>query len=201
MTLTDRINGVLRRVPQWSVYIVCLLPVPWLLYLAQTGGLGREPIKGLEHELGELALKFLILGLGVTPLRRYLGLNALKFRRTLGLLAFVYVLLHVLVWLVLDIGDLSQIWADILKRPFITIGMAALVLMTPLALTSNTWSLRRLGPAWHKLHRLVYGVAILGAVHFVMVKKVWELEPLIYLGVILALIALRLPGQRIRRTT
>ncbi len=196
MSITDRINGFARRVPTWAVYILYLLPVPWLLYLAQTGGLGREPIKALEHELGEIALQLLIIGLTITPLRRFFGVNLLKFRRTFGLLAFTYVVLHLLVWLVLDVGILSQIWNDILKRPYITIGMLALVLMVPLAITSNNWSVRRLGPAWRKLHRLTYAAVVLAAVHFIMVKKVWELEPLVYLGVILCLLALRFPKRR-----
>lgn len=196
MQVVDHINVFARRVPTWSVYILYLLPVPWLLYLAQTGGLGREPIRALEHELGEIALQLLIIGLCITPLRRYLGVNLLKFRRTFGLLAFIYVGLHLLVWLVLDVGIISQIWADILKRPYITIGMTAFLLMIPLAVTSNNWSLRALGARWRRLHRLTYIVVVLGAVHFIMVKKVWELEPLLYLAVILALLALRLPQMR-----
>lgn len=196
MFVTDRINGIARQVPTWAVYILYLLPVPWLLYLAQTGGLGREPIKALEHELGEIALQLLIIGLTITPLRRFFSVNLLKFRRAIGLLAFTYVGLHLLVWLVLDVGILSQIWSDILKRPYITIGMVAFALLVPLAITSNNWSVRRLGPAWRKLHRLAYVAVVLGAVHFIMVKKVWELEPLIYLAVILGLLALRFPKRR-----
>ena len=199
MNVADRINGFARRMPVWAVYALYLLPVPWLLYLAQTGGLGREPIKALEHELGEIALQLLIIGLSITPLRTYVGLNLMKFRRTFGLLAFIYVCLHLLVWLVLDVGILSQIWADILKRPYITIGMAAFVLMLPLALTSNNWSVRKLGAAWRRLHRLVYVVVVLGAVHFIMIKKVWETEPLVYLAVILGLLALRIPRPRKRQ--
>lgn len=195
-TWVDRVNGFARRVPTWVLYILYLLPVPYLLYLAQTGGLGREPIKALEHELGEIALQLLIIGLAITPLRRYLGLNLLKFRRTFGLLAFTYVALHLSVWLFLDVGIASQIWADILKRPYITIGMASFVLMVPLALTSNNWSLRKLGPAWRKLHKLTYLVVLLGALHFIMLTKVWEFEPLAYLATILALLALRLPRRR-----
>ncbi|MDW3224155.1 MAG: protein-methionine-sulfoxide reductase heme-binding subunit MsrQ [Paracoccaceae bacterium] len=195
-TLVERVNNALRGVPTWVLYILCLLPVPYLLYLAQTGGLGREPIKALEHELGEIALQLLIAGLAVTPLRRYAGLNLLKFRRAIGLLAFIYVALHLLVWLVLDVGILSQIWADIIKRPYITIGMAAFVLLIPLAATSNNWSLRKLGMKWHKLHKLAYMAAILGGLHYVMLTKVWAMEPMAYLAVILALLALRLPKAR-----
>lgn len=195
-TSVERVNGFARRVPTWLLYILCIIPVPYLLYLAQTGGLGREPIRALEHELGEIALQLLIVGLCITPLRRYLGLNFLKFRRMFGVLAFVYVSLHLLVWLVLDVGILSQIWSDILKRPYITIGMVAFGLMLPLILTSNNWAVRRLGPNWRKLHKLTYIVVVLGAVHFIMVKKVWEVEPLLYLAMILALLLLRLPSPR-----
>lgn len=196
MTIVDRINAFARRVPTWVLYILYLLPVPWLLYLAQTGGLGREPIKALEHELGEIALQLLIIGLTITPLRRYLGINLLKFRRMFGLLAFIYVSLHLLVWLVLDVGILSQIWADILKRPYITIGMAGFVLLIPLALTSNNWSVRKLGAGWRKLHRLSYVAVLLGGVHYMMLTKTWALEPVIYMAVILGLLALRLPKLR-----
>lgn len=196
MTAVDRINAFARRVPTWGLYILYLLPVPWLLYLAQTGGLGREPIKALEHELGEIALQLLIIGLTITPLRRYLGINLLKFRRMFGLLAFIYVSLHLLVWLVLDVGILSQIWADILKRPYITIGMAGFALLIPLAVTSNNWSVRQLGSGWRKLHRLSYAAVLLGGVHYMMLTKTWALEPVIYMAVILGLLALRLPKLR-----
>lgn len=193
MSVSDGINSGIRRLPVWAVYLLGLLPVPWLLYLAQTGGLGREPINALERELGMIALQLVISGLSVSPLRRFLGVNLMKFRRALGVLAFTYVALHLLVWLVLDVAILSQIWADIIKRPYITIGMVAFVLMIPLAATSNNLSVRNLGRRWRKLHLLAYPAAILGVVHYIMVQKVWELEPLLYLAAILFLLALRLP--------
>ncbi len=189
--LIDRINTLIRRLPTWAVYIVGALP-----YLGLTGGLGVEPIKELEHELGELGLKLLVFGLTITPLRRYLGLNLLKFRRAVGLLTFYYVSLHLLTWLVLDVQILSQIWADILKRPYVTIGMAAFVLMVPLAITSNNWSVRWLGPKWRVLHRMVYVIAILGCVHFIWLVKGFQIEPFVYLAVVLGLLALRVPKRR-----
>ena len=187
------INQLLRKVPTWLVYIVGLIPVPLFLYLAQTGGLGREPIKALEHELGELALKLIIVGLAITPLRKFVGLNLIKFSRSIGVLAFTYVALHLLVWLVLDVGILSQIWADILKRPYITIGMVGFVVMIPLAVTSNNWSVKRLGGKWRRLHQLTYVAAALGGLHFIMIAKGIQLEPLIYMAVILSLLVYRLP--------
>ena len=194
--MIDAINRAARRVPPWSLYLAGLLPPAWLLWLAVSGGLGVEPVKALEHELGDLALKLLLAGLAITPLRRFAGINLIRFRRALGLVAFSYVLLHLAVWLFLDVQIWSQIWADIVKRPYITVGMAGLLLLVPLALTSNDASMRRLGPAWRRLHRLVYAAVLLGAVHSVMVQKVWEAEPLIHLGIAAALIGLRYVPRR-----
>ncbi|MGH1579217.1 protein-methionine-sulfoxide reductase heme-binding subunit MsrQ [Planktotalea sp.] len=196
--IVDRTNKFARRIPAWLVYIMGGLPAGWFLYLGVTGGLGAEPIKALEHELGEFALKLLIAGLCITPLRKHLGVNLIKFRRAIGIMTFVYVCLHLLVWLVLDVQIVSQIWADILKRPYITVGMAGFALMIPLAMTSNNMSVRALGPKWRKLHKLTYPVAFLGALHFVMVAKGIQLEPLIYMAVVLGLLALRIPRRSAR---
>ena len=196
MTIIDHVNATARRLPTWVVYIVCALPAPWLLYLGVTGGLGVEPIKELEHRLGELAIQFLVAGLAITPLRRHVGLNLMKFRRAVGLITFYYVTLHLATWLFLDVQIMSQIWADILKRPYITVGMLAFLLMLPLALTSNDWSVRRLGPTWRQLHKLVYFAAILGALHFMWLAKGFQLEPLMYLAAIVVLLALRVPKKK-----
>lgn len=192
----DRINAVARRVPVWSVWLVLLVPAVWTFWLGLTGGLGAEPIKALERELGEVALQLVVLGLCITPLRRILGINLIRFRRAIGLLAFTYVGLHLLVWLVLDVQIPAQIWADIVKRPYVTVGFSAFVLMIPLAVTSNDRSLRRLGPRWRQLHKLTYVVAVLGAVHFIWLSKGFQIEPLIYLAVILGLLGLRLRARR-----
>ena len=195
MGLVDTINGWARRLPVPVVYGTLSLPLVWLVYLAATGGLGVEPVKALEHRLGEIALQLLIAGLAITPLRRFTGLNLIRFRRAVGLTAFFYVALHLLVWLVLDVQILSQIWADILKRPYITVGMAGFVLMIPLALTSNNWSVRRLGPTWRRLHKLTYAACLLGALHFVMLSKGFQYEPLLYLAAVGVLLAARLRWQ------
>ena len=183
----------------WCVYIVYLLPMPYFFYLGLTGGLGAEPIKALEHEYGEIALQLVIIGLAITPLRRFTGINLIKFRRAIGLVTFAYVLAHLLVWLVLDVQVLSQIWADILKRKYITVGMAAFVLMLPLALTSNNGAVRRMGPNWRTLHKLTYGAAILGGVHFIWLVKGIQIEPLTYMAVILLLLGLRFIPKRLNR--
>jgi sulfoxide reductase heme-binding subunit YedZ len=196
--IIDRLNAIARLIPTWVVYIVYLLPVPWLLYLAQTGGLGREPIKALEHELGEIALQLLIIGLCVTPLRKYFGLNLIKFRRTWGVLAFTYVTLHLSVWVVLDMSLLwQQMWADIWKRPYITIGMAGFLVLVPLAVTSNNLAVRKLGVAtWRKLHKLTYLAVLLGGIHYIWLVKGIQLEPILYMAVILGLLALRVVSKR-----
>lgn len=190
--MSQLINSAVRKIPAWPLYL--LLPIPGLFtfYLGLTNQLGPEPINVLERELGEIGLQLLIVGLAITPLLKFARINLVKFRRAIGIMAFVYVFAHLLVWLVLDVQILSQIWADILKRPYITVGMAAFVLMVPLAITSNNWSVRKLGPTWRKLHKLTYAIAVLGGLHFVMLSKGFQLEPLIYLAVILALLAARM---------
>ena len=197
--MVNWINSVSRRLPPWLFYMAAPLPVAWFLYLGFTGGLGVEPIRALEHKLGELGLQILLLVLAITPLRRYAGLNLLRFRRALGLVAFFYITLHLLVWLVLDVQIPAQIWADIVKRPYITIGMLAFVLMIPLALTSNNLSVRRLGKRWRKLHWLTYPAVLLGSLHFVLLAKGFQIEPLLYLGATVLLLALRLKKRSLGR--
>ncbi len=197
--MVNWINRVSRRLPPWLFYMAAPLPVAWFLYLGFTGGLGVEPIRALEHKLGELGLQILLLVLAITPLRRYAGLNLLRFRRALGLVAFFYITLHLLVWLVLDVQIPAQIWADIVKRPYITIGMLAFVLMIPLALTSNNLSVRRLGKRWRKLHWLTYPAVLLGSLHFVLLAKGFQIEPLLYLGATVLLLALRLKKRSLGR--
>jgi sulfoxide reductase heme-binding subunit YedZ len=151
----------------WALYVVGLLPAAWEFYLGATDQLGADAVKTFELFLGLWAIRFLLLTLAVTPLRDLFGWNYLRYRRALGLLAFYYVLMHFSVWLILDRGlDFGSIGADIAKRPYITIGMVCLACLLPLALTSNNWSIRRLGQRWNGLHRLIYPVALGGALHY-----------------------------------
>ena len=197
--VANAINSGARKVPAWVLYLLAPIPAAWWFYQGLTGGLGPEPIKALEHLYGELALQLLIAGLAITPLRTFAGVNLIKFRRAVGVVAFFYVFAHLLVWLVLDIGILSQIWADIVKRPYITIGMFGFALLVPLAITSNNLSVRRLGPLrWRRLHKLVYIAVLLGGVHFLMVVKGWQIEPMVYLAVIVLLLLSRLLPSRKR---
>lgn len=199
--MIDRVNNVVRKLPAWVLYLLAPIPPAWFFYLGMTGGLGVEPIKALEHRLGELGLQVLLLTLAITPLRRFAGLNLIKFRRALGLIGFFYIALHLLVWLVLDVRILSQILTDIAKRPYITIGMVGFALMVPLAFTSNNWSVRKLGPRWRKLHKLFYIALPLGALHFVMLVKGIQLEPMLYLGATLILLGMRQFPKQGRKLT
>ena len=195
--MVDVINTTLRRIPAWVLYVLAPIPVIALFYLGLTGELGIDPAKRIEHELGLWSLWLLIAGLAVTPLRRWPGVNLLKFRRAIGVITFFYLLAHLLTWLVLDV-QFQNVWADIVKRWYITVGMAAFVLMLPLALTSNNWSVKRLGAlTWRKLHKLVYPIAVLGALHFLLLVKGFQWEPILYAVVISGLLLSRIRADRI----
>ena len=187
------VNGRLRKVPAWPVYLLSALPLLWLVWVGMSDGLGADPVKFIERHVGKFGLIFLILGLGVTPLRRFTGISLIKYRRAIGLAAFFYVALHLTVWLVLDIQlRWDEIWADIVKRPYITIGMLGFAAMLPLALTSNNLSVRRLGAAaWGRLHQLTYLAAFAGAAHYLILVKAWPLKPILYFAAVVLLLALR----------
>jgi sulfoxide reductase heme-binding subunit YedZ len=200
MDVAASLNGALRRVPTWAVYGLGLVPLAVLIWQALSGALGIDPVKTLEHQLGLTALQLLLAGLLVTPLRRWAGINLLRYRRAIGLLAFLYAVLHLLVWVLLDLQlRWSEIGADLVKRPYIIVGMLALACLVPLAATSNGWSVRRLGAAgWQRLHRLTYVAVLLGALHYLLLVKVWSAEPLFYALAAAALVALRWLWRRSR---
>ncbi len=203
------LGGIERQPRGFGVALVLLAAVPavwyaWAIYsdfVLGTRYLGSDPIKEAEHAYGAWTLRLLLASLVITPMRRLTGWNWLaKHRRTLGLYAFAYGVLHLSVWAILDvqliIDDLvgwDVVWADLTKRPFITIGMLCLVLMVPLAVTSTKGMIKRLGKTWAKLHRVVYVIAILGIVHFFMAVKLDIREPGVY-----ALILAVLLGWRVR---
>jgi methionine sulfoxide reductase heme-binding subunit len=199
--LADRINPLARRVPTWVVYLGGLIPLAFVVTQALTGDLGADPVKTLERTLGLYALQFLIATLCITPLRRFTGVMLIRFRRALGLLTFLYAVLHLTVWVTLDLAfRWGEIWGDIVKRPYIIVGMIALLLMVPLAITSNNTSVRRLGgQMWQRLHKLTYVAVALGGLHFVMQSKVWHLELVLYTAGIILLLALRLVPAAKRR--
>ena len=182
----------LHHVPPWTIYIVGALPALWMTYQTLTGTIGIDPVRAIEWGLGLWALRLLIATLCITPLR-WVGLNLIRFRRQLGLVAFAYVVLHFTAWLTIDMGlRWGQILPDLVKRWYIVVGMAALIMLVPLAVTSNTASIRRLGAkGWNRLHKLAYPATILATVHFMMVGKVYTAEVLIYAGILCALLAVR----------
>jgi len=178
------------------VFAASLAPLVWLLCGAFGWfgeSLGADPVKKLEHECGKTALNMLLITLLVTPVRQLTGFTHLvRLRRMLGLFAFCYALLHFAVYVSLDLEfNFGTLFADIAKRPYITIGFVALLLLIPLAVTSTNRMMRRLGRRWQKLHRAVYVIAILGVWHFYWQVKRDVREPLIYAAILAALLLYR----------
>lgn len=201
MDIAGKLNAVFRRIPAPTVYIVGAIYAAWQFWLAlnQIGPYLAEPINILERAYGEVALILLVVGLLVTPLRKWTGVNLMKFRRAIGVTAFFFVLAHFLVFAILDVQSIGRVWTEIVKRPYVTIGMASFLMLIPLAVTSNNRSVRKLGGAtWRKLHKLTYPAAILGAVHYLWLVKGFQIEPIVYLVVILGLLSLRLKWNRAR---
>ena len=195
--LAAPINGALRRVPPWAVYLAGLIPLGWVVWLVLSGGIGVEPVKEIEHRLGKIALWFLIGGLAITPLRRFAGVSLIRYRRAVGLLAFFYVALHLLAWAVLDMGMLwAQVAVDLVKRPYLLLGITAFAALIPLAVTSNNALVRRLGRNWRRLHWLVYPAVALGVTHYLMQMKVISAEGWIWAAILAVLLGLRLLPKR-----
>lgn len=182
------------RAVRLAVFALCLLPVAWLLFDAATGGLGANPVEAITHRTGWWALTLLMATLAITPARRVTGWNDLiRFRRMVGLFAFFYATLHVLVYFGLDqLFAFDYLLEDIADRPYITVGFTAWLLLIPLAITSTRGWVRRLGRRWRILHRLVYVSAALGVVHFLWLVKADTREPLIFAGVLAVLLGARL---------
>ncbi|MCQ8239637.1 protein-methionine-sulfoxide reductase heme-binding subunit MsrQ [Rhizosaccharibacter radicis] len=175
-----------------ALYVAGFVPAGWFFFLGATNHLGADPVRTFEHVLGLWALRFVILALLVTPVRDLARINLLRFRRALGLLAFWYALMHLLVYAILDRGlRWHVILQDITKRPFLIIGMATFVLLLVLACTSNRFSIRRLKRNWVRLHRLAYLAAALAAWHFIMSVKSWPPQPVLYGTIVAVLLAYR----------
>ena len=174
-----------------AVFLSCLAPLGLLLYRFRQEDLGPNPVETITHATGEWALRFLVLTLAVTPLRRLFA-GAIAYRRMLGLYAFFYGVLHFSIWFWLDKAlDPAEMWADVVKRRFITVGMLSLVVMAPLAITSTKGWIRRMGRNWTRLHRLTYVAAVAGVVHFLWLVKSDLREPLVYGSLVAALLGWR----------
>jgi len=193
----------ITRIWKPAVFLLCLLPAILVITDAfeLTGRLGANPVEEILDRFGNWALRLIMITLAVTPLRRLTGWNWLsRFRRMLGLFTFFYALMHFLTWLVLDQGLLlSAILEDLMERPFITVGFAALLLLTALAATSTDGMRRRLGRRWQTLHNATYAIAILGVWHYWWQVKKDITEPLIYAGILAVLLGARLAWRWRRR--
>ena len=196
------------RVAKPLVFIVALSPFLWLVFRGLTGGLSANPIEDITLTTGIWVLRWLLVTLAITPLRRITGWQrVIQYRRMLGLFAFFYASLHLLTYLVLDQGLAFEfILPDIVKRPYITMGMIAFTLMIPLAVTSTKGWIRRLGRKWQLLHRLVYFSAAAACLHFLWKVKIAIGEPVYYAVILTFLLAFRLlwrfrPSARPRRAT
>jgi sulfoxide reductase heme-binding subunit YedZ len=177
------------------LFILCLVPLAWLGWRAYQQNLTANPIEFITHFTGDWTIRFLLITLSVTPLRKLFNQPQLaRFRRMLGLFAFFYGCLHLMTWLGLDkFFDLSEMWKDVVKRRFITAGMTAFLLMLPLAITSTAGWVRRLGfVRWQRLHRLIYFSALAGVIHYYWLVKSDVREPLMYGGIWAALMCYRL---------
>lgn len=185
----------LRFALWWAVFLSCLVPLGWLVLDGIRGNLEPNAVEAVLHRTGDWALRLLLITLALRPLQRITGRASwLRWRRMVGLYSFFYACLHGLTWAWLDQQwDLAGMLADILKRPYITLGFTAVLLLLPLALTSNRFAMRRLGRNWQRLHRLVYGIAVLGVIHYLWLVKADWAEPALY-GLVLGLmLAARLP--------
>jgi methionine sulfoxide reductase heme-binding subunit len=185
-----------------ALFAACLLPLAVLVWRAIAGGLGANPIEAVTLFTGRWALRLLLVTLAISPLRRLTGWHRLiGFRRMLGLFAFFYAALHFTIYLVIDqFFDWDTIVEDVTKRPFITAGFGAFVLLIPLAVTSTQGWIRRLGRRWRQLHRLIYASAILAVIHFIWKVKSDLRDPFFY-ATILAILLLVRVGFWIRRRT
>jgi sulfoxide reductase heme-binding subunit YedZ len=195
------VSGRGRVALKVAVWGVALVPLARLLYGFWIDDLTVNPIEYVTRELGETALRLLLLSLAVTPLRIVFGLGwPLTLRRLLGLFAFFYVCLHFAVWIVLDhFFDWRTMADDVVKRPWITIGVTALLLLVPLAATSTTGMIKRLGGvAWRRLHRLAYVAAVLGVLHYILLAKKVLFAPWVYAAILALLLGIRV-GDAVRR--
>jgi sulfoxide reductase heme-binding subunit YedZ len=189
-----------RRIAHLTLIALGLLPLAALAFGAARGALGANPVETITHTTGQWALRLLLATLAVTPLRRLAGWSFVApWRRSLGLLAFLYATLHFATFLALDLGfDLSALGEEVAERPYVTLGFTAFVLLAPLAVTSTRRWQRRLGRRWLTLHRAVYAAAVLAVLHFVWLVKADLAEPLVYAALLAALLAARwLPRRRV----
>ena len=194
----------LRWVAKPAIWALALMPLAWLAWRVINQDLTANPAEFMNRYLGDWALRFLLIALAATPIRLLTGVVAVvRLRRLLGLFAFFYVTLHLTSYVALDqFFDWREIWNDIVKRNYITLGMTGFVILAALAATSTKGMVKRLGGRnWNRLHKAVYVAGVLGAIHFIMMRKGFQLEPLIYAGILAMLLGSRLLPKRSARKT
>ncbi len=183
-------DTLFNRVVRPTLFILLLLPALYYTYGYWQESLGANPLEAIIRGLGDWGLRILLITLAISPLRRLLNWpQILRTRRMFGLYVYFYVVLHLIGYLWFEqFFDWEEIWFDILERPFITIGMAAVVLLTPLAITSTKGMIRRLGKNWKRLHLLIYPISIMAVIHFWWMVKLDVTEPMIYSGILALLL-------------
>jgi methionine sulfoxide reductase heme-binding subunit len=188
-------NMLKHKLAKPVFFTLSTLPFLWIITNALIGDLGANPVEKITHQTGDWALRLLILTLALTPLKNLTGNNQfVRFRRMAGLFVYFYAFLHFSIWFVADHSlDVVSMYADIIKRPYITLGFIAFTLLTPLAITSNRWSIGKLGKRWKVLHKLVYPILLLAVAHYLWLVKADYLEPIIY-----AIIAVIVLGSRLK---
>jgi sulfoxide reductase heme-binding subunit YedZ len=195
MTEAVHIRPLWPRLMKPAVFALCTLPILWLAGRGITDQLGVNPIETVIRYLGDWALRFLLIALAVTPVRVLTGFTWLaRLRRMLGLFAFAYVVLHMLAYTGLDrLFDWDALWKDVVKRIYITVGMAAFAMLLPLAITSTDAMVRRLGGrTWRRLHRLAYPAGVAAVIHYILMVKAGYSQPIAYAAILALLLAVRI---------
>ena len=183
------------------VFIICICPFAWIVWIIINGGLGTNgllganPIEAINRYLGDWAIRFLLTAIAITPIRQVTGwIKIMQFRRMVGLFAFFYVCLHLFSYIGLDqFFDWQEIWVDITRRNYITVGMASFILLTILAATSTNGMIKKLGgKRWNLIHKLVYPASIIACLHFFMMRKGIQFEPILYSAICAILLGYRI---------
>ena len=188
------LNTLFRSLPVHLVYFFLLIPIPFYFFLGVANRLGPDPLRTLEHKYGELGLIFLFVTLSISPILRYSKINLVKFRRCIGLVSFYYIVSHVCIYVFLDIGlSLDLLMSDLKKRYYIIAGLFAFVTLIPLAVTSNSFALRKLNiRTWKKIHSFIYIAIILAIFHFILMSKTWTGELYFYTAVTIIILILKI---------
>ena len=186
------ISLLLKKIKPSYLYIILLLPLLALIIELMSGGLGVDPMRKIERELGDTGLNLLIFTLALTPITKLTSFNLIRYKRVFGLMSFFYITLHFLTWLLLDMQlRWDEIIISLTKKPFIVLGMVSLVLLVPLAITSNNYSIRKLSNYWKRVHFLVYPAVIIGGLHYLLMAKTIQFDAVKTLIIILLLITLK----------